>query len=153
MSFRSRIWRGSIRWVKIHGLAWKKVLGLDPERSQMFWIVLVHYLREALQIVTIARVSTMAWRMMQQGLGFFHIHLHAYNILSYLINARTCMEVQHLQVEMVSIVCGVYTTQCVDRWRTTMWLFRKLLSILPAFHMCTHHYTTVGIPIFRHQLS
>ena len=23
--------------------------------------------------------------------------------------------VQHLQVEMVSIVCGVYTTQCVDR--------------------------------------
>ena len=35
------------------------MLGLDPERSQMFWIVLVHYLRKALQIVTIARVSTM----------------------------------------------------------------------------------------------
>ena len=29
--------------------------------------------------------------------------------------------VQHLQAEMVSIVCGLYTTQCVDRWRTTMW--------------------------------
>ena len=59
--------------------------------------------------------------------------------------------VQHLQVEMVSIVCGLYTTQCVDRWRTTMWLFSASCSILAAFRMCTHHYTTVGIPIFRHQ--
>ena len=38
--------------------------------------------------------------------------------LQHLINAKTCMEVQHLQVEMVSIVWGVYTTQCVER--TTM---------------------------------
>ena len=85
--------------------------GLDPGRSQMFWIVLVHYLRKALHIVTIARVSTMEDDA--QGLGF--IHVHAYNILQHLINARTCMEVQHLQVEMVSIVCDVYATQCVDR--------------------------------------
>ena len=80
------------------------MLGLDPERSQMFWIVLVHHLRKALQIVTIARVS-------QQGLGF--IHVHAYNILS--MPELVIMEVQHLQVEMVFIVCDVCATQCVDR--------------------------------------
>ena len=115
------------------------MLGLDPERSQMFWIVLVHYLRKALQIVTIARVS-------QQGLGF--IHVHAYNILS-----------------MPELVWKFSTFK--SRWFSLFAMFAPLnvwtdegqpcdysasCSILPAFRMCTHHYTTcVGIPIFRHQ--
>ena len=84
------------------------MLGLDPERSQMFWIVLVHRLRKALQIVTIARVSTMEDDAARVG-------VYPCTRLQHLINARTCMEVQRLQVEMVSIVWGVYTTQCVDR--------------------------------------
>ena len=84
--------------------------GLDPERSQMFWIVLVHYLREALQIVTIARVSTM-----EDDAARVMVFPYTLTRLQHLINARTCMEVQHLQVEMVSVVCGVYATQCVDR--------------------------------------
>ena len=87
------------------------MLGLDPERSQMFWIVLVHYLRKALQIVTIARVSTMEDDAER-------VRVYPCTRLQHLINAKTCMEVQHLQVEMVSIVWGVYTTQCVER--TTM---------------------------------
>ena len=86
------------------------MLGLDPERSQMFWIVLVHRLRKALQIVTIARVSTM-----EDDAARVRVFPYTLTRLQHLINARTCMEVQHLQVEMVSIVCGVYTTQCVDR--------------------------------------
>ena len=49
--------------------------------------------------------------MMQQGLGFIHV-INAYRILSM---PEVQWNVQHLQVEMVSIVCGVYTTQCVDR--------------------------------------
>ena len=82
--------------------------GLDPERSQMFWFVLVHRLRKALQIVTIARVSTMKD-------GAARVGVYPCTRLQHLINARTCMEVQYHQVEMVSIVFGVYTTQCVDR--------------------------------------
>ena len=84
--------------------------GLDPERSQMFWIVLVHRLRKALQIVTIARVSTM-----EDDAARVRVFPYTLTRLQHLINARTCMEVQHLQVDMVSIVCGLYTTQCVDR--------------------------------------
>ena len=82
--------------------------GLDPGRSQMFWIVLVHHLRKALQIVTIARVSTMEDDAARA-------RVYPCTRLQHLVNARTCMEVQHLQVEMVSILWGVYTTQCVDR--------------------------------------
>ena len=82
---------------------------------------------------------------MQQGLGFIHV-----------INARTCMEVQHLQVEMVSIVCGVYRHSMCGPMKdnhVTSCDYSASCSIIPAFRMCTHHYTTcVGIPIFRHQL-
>ena len=42
---------------------------------------------------------------MQQGLGF--IHVHAYNILSMPELVWKFNNVQHLQVEMVSIVCDV----------------------------------------------
>ena len=86
------------------------MLGLDPERSQMFWIVLVHRLRKALQIVTIARVSTM-----EDDAARVRVFPYTLTRLQHLINARTCMEVQHLQVEMVFIVWDVYATQCVDR--------------------------------------
>ena len=83
---------------------------------------------------------------MQQGLGF--IHVHAYNILS-----------------MPELVWKFNTFKL--RWFPLFAVFTPLnvwsdegqpgdysisCSILPAFRMCAHHYTTcVGIPIFRHQ--
>ena len=63
--------------------------------------------------MTIARVSTM-----EDDAARVMVFPYTLTRLQHLINARTCMEVQHLQVEMVSIVWGVYTTQCVER--TTM---------------------------------
>ena len=55
--------------------------------------------------------------------------------------------VQHLQVEMVSIVCDVSPLNVwTDEGQACD--YSASCSILPAFRLCTHHYTTcVGIPI------
>jgi len=116
---------------------------LDPERSQMFWIVLVHYLRKALLIVTIARVSTMEDDAAR-------------------VRVYPCYQCQNLYE--TSTMFNTFKL----RWFPLFAVFTPLnvwtdegqpcdysasCSILPAFRMCTHHYTTVGIPIFRHLIQ
>ena len=93
---------------------------------------------------------------MQQGLGF--IHAHAYNILSMpeLVLKFNTFKLRWFPLFAVFTPLNVWTDegQPCDYFASC--------SVLPAFRMCTHHYTTcvgipthhyttVGIPIFRHQ--
>ena len=82
---------------------------------------------------------------MQQGLGFFHVH--AYNILSMpeLVWKFNAFKSRWFSLFAMFAPLNVWTDegQACD--------YSASCSILPAFRMCTHHYTTVGIPIFRHQ--
>ena len=81
---------------------------------------------------------------MQQGF----IHAHAYNILSMpeLVWKFNTFKLRWFPLFAVFTPLNVWTDegQPCD--------YSASCSILPAFRMCTHHYTTcVGIPIFRHQ--
>ena len=109
----------------------------------MFWIVLVHYLRKALQIVTIARVSTM-----EDDAARVRVH--------------PCYQCQNLYGSSTMFntfklrwfpLFAVFTPLNVWTDEGQPCDYSASCSILPAFRMCTHHYTTVGIPIFRHLIQ
>ena len=81
---------------------------------------------------------------MQQGLGF--IHVHAYNILSM---PKLVWKFSTFKLRWFPLF-GVFTP--LNVWKGQPCDYSASCSVLPAFRMCTHHYTTyVGIPIFRHQ--
>ena len=81
---------------------------------------------------------------MQKGLGF--IHVHAYNILSM---PKLVWKFSTFKLRWFPLF-GVFTP--LNVWKGQPCDYSASCSVLPAFRMCTHHYTScVGIPIFRHQ--
>ena len=108
----------------------------------MFWIVLVHRLRKVLQIVTIARVSTMEDDAARARVYPCYQCQNLYES-STMFNT---FKLRWFPLFAVFTPLNVWTDegQPCD--------YSASCSVLPAFRMCTHHYTTcVGIPIFRHQ--
>ena len=81
---------------------------------------------------------------MQKGSGF--IHVHAYNILSM---PKLVWKFSTFKLRWFPLF-GVFTP--LNVWKGQPCDYSASCSVLPAFRMCTHHYTScVGIPIFRHQ--